>query len=56
MFENILENKGIHHAREGNSIVYEWKDWVEVEISEKEFFNKVLRNENDLSEKLPRKQ
>lgn len=41
-FEEVLSSKGISFTRKGNFTVYEWKDWVEVEILKKDFYKKEL--------------
>lgn len=41
-FEILLSEKGIKFTRKENFTVYEWKDWVEVEILKFEFYRNEL--------------
>ncbi|TKB05551.1 hypothetical protein [Desulforhopalus sp. IMCC35007] len=41
-FEKILSENGIPFTRNGLATVYNWKDWVEVEVLKKEFYKNEL--------------
>ena len=41
-FEKLLSEKGIHFTRKGEFTVYEWKDWVDVEILKRDFYKNEL--------------